>query len=122
MVLAVLAGAGLLYLGYRFVQVIESTRRILEVNREATVRLEVALNQVSEVVSPAVEEFRANMASVPKLLEAVTKVGEAQLRVAQQQRAEQEQRAREEAVMRLNPANAQSVWDNDSVFTGWGGR
>jgi hypothetical protein len=50
--------------------------------------------QFVEKLVPASEEVKANMQAVPRLLEAVAKVGQAQLEIAQQQRAEQAEKER----------------------------
>lgn len=110
------------------------------------------VDRLRESLAPAAEELRANMAGVPKLLEMVAKIGQAQLEIAQQQRAEQQERmrnpfgrtngpmpprdvaaanaehevqqmmrsegvSREEALLRMNPANTGSVWDG--LTEGW---
>ena len=110
-----------------------------------------AVDKGKEVVLPAAEALRS---AVPNLLEAVAKVGQAQLEVQQRMQQEVEQKkknpfgrpngpaappdveranqeyditmmmraegiSREEALLRMNPANGQSVWDSGQIFDGW---
>ncbi len=120
----------------------------------ALISLSATVHKLQETFVPASEEMRANMVGVPKLLEAVARVGQAQLEFTQVERErvrnpfgrtnapaaprdtvqanlefeiQQMQRAegisREEALMRLNPANSQSVWGGgDGLFSGWNNR
>ena len=165
-VLLALAGAVVSYLIYKVVKSI--TVSALKVG-EAADRLEAALaagtvalaavttatDQLRASLAPAAEELRTNMSALPKLLEAVARVGQAQLEITQAQRAEQEERkknpfgrpnapmaqrdtaaanmeyevqqtmraegiSREEALLRMNPANSASVWEGNGLFEGWG--
>ena len=110
-----------------------------------------AVDKGKEVVLPAAEALRS---AVPSLLEAVAKVGHAQLEVQQQMRQDAEQKkknpfgrpngpaapqdieasnaeydvatmmraegiSREEAMLRMNPANQSSVWDGGQIFSDW---
>ena len=110
-----------------------------------------AVDKGKEVVLPAAEALRS---AVPNLLEAVAKVGQAQLEVQQRMQQEVEQKkknpfgrpngpaappdveranqeyditmmmraegiSREEALLRMNPANNSSVWDGGQIFDGW---
>jgi hypothetical protein len=101
-----------------------------------------AVNQLHSVLTQPLTELQTHMASVPKLLEAVAKVGSAQLQMQQnpfgRRNAPIGQRdvtsanlehevqtimraegiTREEALMRLNPANAGSMWDGN-VLGDW---
>ena len=175
-----LAVAGLLYLLYKAISRIEkSAGRISASNEELlsaiarvsgeldAVRISLsaaadalcqemaataaAVDKGKEVVLPAAEALRS---AVPSLLEAVAKVGNAQLEVQQrmQQDAEQKKKnpfgrpngpvaprdieaanaeydvatmmraegmSREEAMLRMNPANQSSVWDGGQIFNDW---
>ena len=151
------AGAGCIIL-YRVVsRALESARRMAV----AADRLETALatttaalSRLEAALGPAATELQANMKAVPQLLEAVSRVGQAQLDLLQAQRAAFEQKqknpfgrqnapaaprdvsaanleydidqlqraegiSREEAMLRLNPANAGSVWEGNGLFEGW---
>jgi hypothetical protein len=161
LVLAVLGGAAILYaLFWCIVALEKSARRTAEQSvklEQAITTLAVALMQATatlerarEALAPAVEEIKTTMPGIPKLLEAVAKVGSAQLEMLAAQRATQsnpfggkknaviqkdveqanleyeitnlmrsEGCSREEAMLRLNPANARSVWDSSNVFDGW---
>jgi hypothetical protein len=154
-ILIVLAGAGVLWLAWRWSRLREqSARRTFEALTANT----AAVIQLREALAPAAEELRSNMAAVPKLLETVAKIGSAQLEIMQAQRAaaeagrqppapphrpnspiaprdttaanlaydvDQIMRAegvtREEALMRLNGANEDSVWGGN-LFQDWGRR
>jgi hypothetical protein len=160
-VLIVLAGAGVAYLIYLLTQAIVSAGRILSALDATACRVEAALATTSAGVSragdalmPAAEALRANMGAVPSLLEAVAKVGQAQLEVQQRMQQESEQKkknpfgrangpsaprdinaaneeyevsmmmraegiTREEAMLRRNPANQNSVWDGGQIFENW---
>ena len=138
-----------------------SAGRILSALEATACRVEAALvtasagvSRVTEALLPAAEAMRANMGAVPSLLEAVAKVGSAQLEVQQrmQQEAEQKKKnpfgrpngpvaprdieaanaeydvatmmraegiSREEAMLRMNPANQSSVWDGGQIFSDW---
>ena len=160
-VLIALAGAGGAYLIYRLTQAIMSAGRMLSALEATACRVEAALatasagvTRATEALLPAAEAMRSNMGAVPNLLEAVAKVGTAQLEVQQQMQQEAEQKkknpfgrtnapaaprdiesaneeyevagmmraegiSREEALLRRNPANSQSVWDNGQIFSDW---
>ena len=160
-VLIAMAGAGVAYLIYRLTQAIVSAGRILAALEATACRVEAALatasagvGRAAEALLPAAEAMRANMGAVPSLLEAVVKVGQAQLEVQQrmQQEADQKKKnpfgrsngpvappdveranqeyeitmmmrsegiSREEALLRMNPANQGSVWDSGQIFDGW---
>lgn len=101
--IAVLGLAGLLiYLTYHVVKSInESAQRTCEAAERLAVVMgglretfgsmvlncSTAVNQLRDTVGPAAAELQTNMAAVPKLLEAVARVGQAQLEIMQAQRA-----------------------------------
>jgi hypothetical protein len=90
-VLSAAAAGVLLWLINRWVSsIIQSARRMAD----SIVEFQADLKTARAAIQPAVEDARANLAAVPKLLEAVAKIGSAQLETAQRQRAEQEERAR----------------------------
>jgi hypothetical protein len=170
-VLIALAAAGALWLAYRWVVrlgagiaglrdgVAAETAALTQVDaelaalRSAMATGTAALSQLQQSFAPASEELRTNLASVPRILEMVSKIGSAQLGIMEAQRAEQAERlknpfgrpnaptpqrdtvaanreydivtmmrsegvTREEAELRLNPANDSSVWSS-SVLDGW---
>jgi hypothetical protein len=110
-----------------------------------------AVQHLQLAIAPAAEEIKVNMPGIPKLLEAVARLGQAQLEMQQAARAaaanpfggrttgpipprdvtaanlehevtmmmRTEGCSREEAMLRLNPANSSSVWSGNSVFDGW---
>lgn len=168
-VLIIVAAFAAAWLLHRWVRAIEeSARRTLE----ASARLEAALGRVEKNLdelrlsldllrtaigsasSWTAEKIQPHLEAVPKLLETVARVGNAQLAVAQQQRAEQQERernpfgransaapqrdvaaaemeheitqimrsegiSREEAMLRMNPANTGSVWEGNGLLEGW---
>ena len=164
-VLLILTGGGAAYLLYRLWRAFDqSARRIADASAVVSAamnRLEEALitnsaraTRLEAALTPAAAELQASMAAVPKLLEAVAKVGSAQLEIMQAQRASHAERqappfgkpnvpipprdvesanqayevdqmvraqgiSREEAMLRMNPANAGSVWNGDQMFAGW---
>ena len=157
-VLLVLAGGGVFYLVCRWVSAIQkSAQRISEsaTNLGAALAASTtALNQAIAAFAPVSAEVQSNIAAVPKVLEAITRVGQAQLEIMHAQRAAHEQQpanqfgrpngpipprdtdaanleyevnqmmraegiSREEAILRMNPANQGSVWDGNEAFKGW---
>lgn len=152
---AVLVGGWLIYHWVRAIE--ESARRTLEAGARldaALGRVEKSLDELRISVDRTSEKVQPHLEVVPKLLETVARVGNAQLAVAQQQRAEQQERerhpfgrpntptpprdvaaaemeheitqmvrsegiSREEAMLRMNPANAGSVWEGNGILDGW---
>ena len=151
-VIIFLIGGGLaLFLGYRLAIRMESGNASLVRSIE---KLRESLDKTEALLLPAAEELRQHMPGIPKLLESVARVGQAQLEMVQQQRQEQAERtrnpfgrtagpmpardvesanreyeidqamraegiSREEAQLRMNPANTASVWDGDELTRGW---
>ncbi|MGE5726937.1 MAG: hypothetical protein ACM34G_17285 [Acidobacteriota bacterium] len=162
----VLAAVGL-FIGFvlhRWVtSLVNSAQRMIDGHTELCRRLEAldnsldclreACNHLAKQLSD--ESLRSQFALVPKLLETVVRVGNAQLEIAQAQRrqqqnpfgqsnrmpprdveaANQEDRiqemmrgegiTREEALLRLNPANMGSLWEGSQAqpwFDGWSNR
>jgi hypothetical protein len=159
--LIALVVAGAAYFIHKWVAAIQMSIRH---TTEASAKLEADLTALRQSISaavleimkllPAAEEIKTNLPGVPKLLEAVARVGQAQLELNAAQRAEQKARqdnpfgrpnapapprdtaaanleyevsqmmrsegvTREEALLRLNSANADSVWAGGSLLEGW---
>jgi hypothetical protein len=143
-VLIVAGAAGLLYLVHHWVCYVKESAQRMKGLQEAIEAQTVALNEIQEALSgAAAKEMGEHLAAVPKLLDAVAKIGGAQLEILQTQRphrpntptpprdnaaANLEQEitdmvrsegcSREEAMLRLNPANDQTVWGN-AFYQGW---
>jgi hypothetical protein len=136
--------------------VVASARRTaaaMEVLQAVAARLVEALDRTAAADTKLMEATTSSakdMAIMPPLLEAVTKLGHAQLELLERQRhpfrppnnnplpprdveaANQEAEiaeimrsygvTREEPLLRMNSANGTSVWEGDVMFRNWGGR
>jgi hypothetical protein len=142
-VLVALAIGVVLWLIHRWVTGLVQSARRMEAGLAETRQVLQALG--SQLV-PACAAVQGHLPLVPQLLEAVARVGNAQLEALQQQKPgfkpgaplpqrdveaanrefeiDQMMRAegisRAEAEMRANPANQQSVWEAGGMFEGWG--
>jgi hypothetical protein len=88
---ALIAVAGIFVI-YRLVRsvvaAIDANRLALAANTDAFNRLAAVTEQLRSTLAPAADELAKHMTAVPKLLEVIAKVGNAQFEILQQQRAD----------------------------------